>query len=80
MTDLPDPGSRYEREFERDVITRLARIETNAAAAATTTLDHEVRLRDLEKLAWRRAGAVGVISFTLALVGEWFSRHFNVSG
>lgn len=53
-------------EFEREVIDRLGRIETNQLRDKATSDDHETRLRSVEKWVWKAIGALVVASAVFA--------------
>lgn len=51
--------------FEEDVIDRLARIETAANAAGISHIDHELRIRGLERRMWTVGGAAAIVGAIL---------------
>lgn len=68
----------YMKSFEAEVLERLGRIETHAElaaqSAAVTALDHESRVRVIEKRQWYAAGVAGVVAFVAPLLS-----HLNLS-
>lgn len=57
-----------------EIAVALARIETKLDAAIAAKDDHEGRIRSLEKLVWRAAGAATVLG---AGFGAGFGRIFS---
>ncbi|MES1994451.1 MAG: hypothetical protein V4457_12880 [Pseudomonadota bacterium] len=53
-------------DFEREVITRLARIESGVARVQDDVLDHEKRLRFVEKRQWALGGMGAVVALAFA--------------
>jgi hypothetical protein len=56
-------------EYEQDVIDRLARIEERIDAFTASKIDHEDRLRTLEKRQWFLSGVAIVVGALLGKVG-----------
>lgn len=74
MTVTFDRDDVYQNVFERDVVERLARIETKSDAAVEAHRDHEDRIRGLERRMWTVGGAAAVVGAVLTKLS--LSLHF----
>ena len=55
----------HDYSFQEDVVQRLVRIETLGENATESHLDHEARIRGLEKRMWTVGGAAAVVGAVL---------------
>lgn len=74
------PGDHHRvslvTDFEREVITRLARIESGVSRLQDDIEDHEKRIRFVEKRQWA-LGGMGVIMATLLGTFDLFRQIFH---
>lgn len=59
----------FDVEFQRDVVQRLARIETHVEGLSAHKTDTETRIRTLEKRQWLIGGAAIVLGPLLTKLG-----------
>jgi hypothetical protein len=71
-----DRQDEIAREYREEVLQRLVRIEENSATAASHHIDHEVRIRGMERKQWIVAGAAAVVGGILSK----FGFHFPLMG
>lgn len=70
--------------FQAEVLQRLTAIETLLGSSSTTQRDHETRLRSIETVTTRAAGAasvwgiVGAVGFQIIQIAwNWISAHYS---